>query len=281
MVSSDETDRAEVRVQQSGMARWWPLLVFAILIAVVVVVGVVFGLVGRPTCTSSRHSHAPDLKLVGKPVILCETLEAGPEKLACAEPTFGPDLVVSSRDLADSVRVEWVQFTDPEDCAIQEQMIEKCGWRRLLRFTTTLINQGDEAIVFGDPAASDLYHFSPCHGHYHMDDFTAYELVRGGTVVAAGRKQGFCLRDNERVHRRLRGKDTCAKGKFDCAYQGISAGWADVYGAHLDGQWIDITDLQDDGVYILRVAVNRNRSIPESQFTNNTAEVEIELRWSR
>ena len=40
-----------------------------------------------------------------------------------------------------------------------------------------------------------------------------------------------------------------------CSDQGIQAGWADVYGAHLDCQWIDVTDVPA-GIYTLEIEVN-------------------------
>lgn len=33
------------------------------------------------------------------------------------------------------------------------------------------------------------------------------------------------------------------RSRFDCAHQGLSEGWSDLYAKDLDCQWIDITDV--------------------------------------
>ena|SRR3990167_3125336 len=66
------------------------------------------------------------------------------------------------------------------------------------------------------------------------------------------------------------------QAKYDCGFQGIQAGWVDVYGPSLDCNWIDITDVPD-GNYILSVHINPNRIFAEETFTNNISEVEITI----
>ena len=57
--------------------------------------------------------------------------------------------------------------------------------------------------------------------------------------------------------------------QFDhCGYQGISAGWADVYHRGLDCQWIDITGVPS-GRYVLEVAINPAHVIQEHNYSNN------------
>ena len=48
----------------------------------------------------------------------------------------------------------------------------------------------------------------------------------------------------------------------------------DYYGADLDCQWIDITDIKP-GIYTLRVEVNVHRRLLESTFDNNAAYVQV------
>jgi len=53
-------------------------------------------------------------------------------------------------------------------------------------------------------------------------------------VELTGHKQAFCLRDTTQMV-------SGVAGKYHCGNQGISAGWADTYGAELDCQWLDVT----------------------------------------
>jgi Lysyl oxidase len=75
------------------------------------------------------------------------------------------------------------------------------GYRRLLRFETTIINGGDGDLVVGSPTdPNNPYHsvfiFSPCHMHDHIIGFADYKLLRqDGSTAAAGHKQAFCLED--------------------------------------------------------------------------------------
>lgn len=99
-----------------------------------------------------------------------------------------------------------------------------------------------------------------------------------------GRKQGFCIEDSRRY---LDTPRASCEDKYDCGNQGIQVGWVDNYGSSLDCQWygdsilihqrliqfrIDITDVEP-GDYILRVEVNPERTILESNFENNYQEI--------
>jgi hypothetical protein len=76
-------------------------------------------------------------------------------------------------------------------------------------------------------------------------------LDSNNNLKVAGRKQAFCLEDVL--------IDPIAinppQKTFNCTNQGISRGWADVYGSSLDGQWLDVTGITP-GNYSLRVTVN-------------------------
>jgi hypothetical protein len=56
----------------------------------------------------------------------------------------------------------------------------------------------------------------------------------------------------------------------------MSAGWADIYSSGLDCQFIDITDVEP-GTYTLRIETNFDRQLPDSDLSNNFAEMEIEV----
>jgi len=180
-----------------------------------------------------------------------------------------PDLTVDLDDLRPSVTLERQQF-DPTSCEIQEGCIEAAGERRLLSFTTTTPNFGTADLALGDPATSPLFEWSPCHGHYHFKGYARYRLLdASGTVVVRGRKQAFCLTDLRRYDSFPLARPN---GQFDC--NGISRGWADIYGNGLACQYLDITNVPA-GSYTLEITVNPDRVVPELRYDNNTVTVPV------
>lgn len=174
-----------------------------------------------------------------------------------------PDLTIDTRRFAGKMNIVERRF-GPEDCAVQEGGVGATGDRRLLRFDTVVLNAGDGDLVVGDRAAADnayrpLFEYATCHGHYHIRGFSEYDLLRAEdrSVVVKGRKLGFCFRDSE---------DYRGEGgwRYNCGNQGITSGWADVYGRDLDGQWIDITGVPP-GNYIVRVTINASGSFDEGE----------------
>lgn len=166
-------------------------------------------------------------------------------------------------------------FVEPDSCLLYEGCVEAPGWRRVLRFDTYTPNAGSRDLTMGVPSNHpDLFHFSECHGHYHFDGYANYQLLDGGgTPVALGHKQAFCLID-------LTDWSGWDNWNYNCGNQGISVGMGDVYGAGLDCQFIDITDVTP-GDYTLRVELNQplpETSIPplvERNYDNNIAEVPV------
>jgi len=152
-------------------------------------------------------------------------------------------------------------------------VVEGCatvGTHRLLTFTTETRNIGGGDLFLGNPATNSLFHYASCHGHYHFEEFADYTLLdSGGNVVAAGHKVGFCLED-------VRAWSPTANptSRYNCNNQGIQAGWADVYGAGLPCQYIDVTGL-DAGNYSLRMVVNPAGLIAETTTNNNVTTVPV------
>ncbi|MFT4624403.1 MAG: hypothetical protein ACI8PZ_003062, partial [Myxococcota bacterium] len=184
-----------------------------------------------------------------------------------------PDLTVDAVTLEASATVS-LEFIEPDGCELIEGCVLAAGMRRLLRFTSTVPNHGVGDMFLGPPDAEENPHFvySDCHGHYHFDGFARYELVTpDGEVAAPGHKQAFCLMDILRD-----GRDGPQSPTYNCAYQGISIGWADVYGSHLDCQYVDVTDVPP-GDYILRVVLNEAERLAESDYLNNITEVPVHL----
>ena len=185
-----------------------------------------------------------------------------------------PDIWVEQDTLQDSLSIS-TKNIGPNDCVLVEGCVDASGTRTLLRFDTETPNTGAGDLHFGRPTDNpDVFVWSECHGHYHFDSYAWYDLRdSNGTIVATGHKQAFCLMDFN-VH-----DDPISAGpsEYDCSYQGISAGWADTYGAYLDCQWVDVTDVPP-GTYELTVRLNTDRIVAEEDYDNNeaTATVTIE-----
>ena len=87
--------------------------------------------------------------------------------------------------------------------------------------------------------------------------------------ITSTTKIGFCLLDSWNVL-------GTHPGRYNCQNQGLSIGWADIYGRQLDCQWVDITDVAA-GNYTLRITVNANEAIDESNYDNNSVDVPITI----
>lgn len=129
--------------------------------------------------------------------------------------------------------------------------------------------------------------FHPLHGHWHLDSFAAYELrkvTKKGAVdmtdtglVATSGKVSFCMMDTQPVG----GYDesqtqTGFYATCTGVYQGISAGWEDVYDFTLPGQQIIVKDIPD-GTYALVVKSNVDGQLFETDYTDNVAHEIITL----
>jgi hypothetical protein len=175
------------------------------------------------------------------------------------------DLVVKVSDLLAELSVAEFNFS-ALSCSVVEGCVGGVGRRRLLRFSVSLLNQGQADVVLSDPAMHPLsFHFSPCHQHFHYHDVAEYSLISNGKTDLVGHKSAFCLEDTTQ---QLVGRHIPCLPRFNCTHPGIQRGWSDYYGADLDCQWIDVTHLPA-GEYSLRVEVNQARIIAESSFDNN------------
>ncbi len=153
----------------------------------------------------------------------------------------------------------------------------------ILRFAGTTNNLGPADVVVGDPGCPDCdtnplalcvnpnFICAPAdgHGHGHYQNFASYELLdeTGQYVVAQGHKQGFCLRDT-----------SCSFGsaKYDCDFQGLTAGCSDVYGRTLGCQYIEITGVPG-GNYLVRMTTDPLDLFEEADETNNSHEVPVTI----
>ncbi|XP_066492514.1 protein-lysine 6-oxidase-like [Tiliqua scincoides] len=188
-----------------------------------------------------------------------------------------PDLIPDPYFIQAATYVQRVQMYALR-CAAEENCLARSAYRPevsdisyrvLLRFPQRVKNQGTADFLPVKPQHAWEWH--SCHQHYHsMDAFSNYDLLDAFThrKVAEGHKASFCLEDT-----------TCDAGfqrRYACTAhtQGLGPGCYDTYNANIDCQWIDITDVPP-GNYILKVMVNPDFLVAESDFTNNVARCDV------
>jgi hypothetical protein len=187
------------------------------------------------------------------------------------------DFAVDADAAARSLEVVERVF-DEDDCTVLEGAVLASGRRRLLRFDTVVANLGALDCVVGDPTdpepplSPDAFEYHDCHGHYHLEGWAAYELrFPDGTLAAIGHKQSFCVGDTFAV-----APGASSRG-YDCAFQGLSSGWADVYDRGVPGQWVDVSGLAG-GDYVLVITVNPDGALFEADDRRpNVAQVDVAL----
>jgi hypothetical protein len=177
-----------------------------------------------------------------------------------------PDLALVAAQMDGTTVVTDTMFA-PDACELVEGCIGAAGLRRLLRFATVTENRGPGDLDLGPvppPGVSaGIFVWSPCHMHHHVAGYASYELRDASSgVVMGGHKQAFCLEDDEQV------EPLGPTHGYHCNVQGISPGWADVYGNGLPCQWLDITDVAP-GTYTLHVAIDGTGVLPDADPTNN------------
>jgi len=188
------------------------------------------------------------------------------------QPELLPDLSVDATYLANTLEIQTRSF-NTSSCAWVEGCLNGLGERRLLRFGTRTPNFGTADLNIGPPAGNPNLVWSPCHGHYHFEDYAEYRLVdMEGNVVATGHKQAFCLMDINRLDPNA----PRTSGHYGCSNQGISMGWADTYSAGTECQWIDITGVPA-GQYQVEIHVNPARVFGELDYSNNISRATIEI----
>ncbi|KAI8803483.1 Lysyl oxidase [Cladochytrium replicatum] len=194
-----------------------------------------------------------------------------------ALPDFEPD----SNYLKQTLSIDFVN-ADADPCLIRENCLSGPGVRKVLRFGTMVHNRGSADAFLGHPPSSRedtgsspvYWHFDSCHNHFHFEEYANYEILvpdRNQQLqsVGGGHKNGFCLEDLK-----------CPDGiplKYNCTFQGVQKGCADIYDDSLACQWIDITELDREENLVVKVTINPNRFFPELRYDNNVAEIAVKL----
>jgi hypothetical protein len=183
--------------------------------------------------------------------------------------------------------------------------------RKLLRFTTTILNYGagpfevrgnrprtdvpfriDQVVYRSDGTtrrirtAAQFAYAGDGHDHHHVRRMATYHLW-GSSGTLRDSKIGFCFFDTtprylslprapSSRHYRESG---CGTRRSVFTRTGISVGWGDRYPWNFAYQWIDISGLPA-GTYTLRSAVDLFRYFTESRETNNCSYVRLSIRSS-
>jgi len=141
-----------------------------------------------------------------------------------------------------------------------------------MRFDTDVLNI-DPLSSFSVGDSSPFLRYAFCHQHFHFDGFAQFSLYDfcGIQKIRGGEKRAYCMEDVERI---LNGPGIPCDSAFSCNSQGISPGWADVYTADLDCQWITLRSTDEVFVpgnswYKLQMCTNVERNFMENTFDNN------------
>lgn len=203
-------------------------------------------------------------------------------QIGAPDETSGPDMGALRFATAVANRGDYAfdLFGTPEDPVAQTSKAHQCvAWA-----TGRVCSARREVGRF-------VWH--PEHGHHHFEDFALYELrklKRNGRpdmkprgLVAGGTKVSFCLMDIEPDEGEPGSGGgfpfghplylSCAAGS---GFQGVSAGWRDVYGKSLTGQQI-LLDGIPDGTYALVVTTDPGEALLESSKEDNVAVTGVSL----
>jgi hypothetical protein len=136
-----------------------------------------------------------------------------------------------------------------------------------------------------EPSAAELvYSSADGHEHWHLQRAAKYSLwnLAKSAEVAPAMKVGFCLDDSEhvepgvgpseKVYADSTGREFCRQHQPEATslFEGISAGWRDLYSSNLAFQWVDASSVLP-GEYFLREDVNTTGAIKETGGANTPA----------
>jgi hypothetical protein len=151
-------------------------------------------------------------------------------------------------------------------------------------FTTNQPENDVERPHVEEPSPGEMvYVNADGHHHWHLQHVARYSLWNAAKTaeVAPAQKVGFCLDDSQHVEEGVgpvgpvysaAGQSFCQRYNPDATsvYQGISAGWRDIYPAGIAFQWVDVSDVVP-GEYWIREDVNPDGVVKEEGGANAPA----------
>ena len=141
--------------------------------------------------------------------------------------------------------------------------------------------------TFYDDSSRDprmIFEFEDGHDHWHLKDAARYSLWNEARTaeVAPAMKTGFCLIDSQRrethgpssaVYSTGGSNNFCGQDEPNrtSLFEGVSAGWRDIYPRTLAFQWVDVSDTSP-GRYWLRSEADPDNWAVESNEVNPPAD---------
>ena len=195
---------------------------------------------------------------------------------------------------------------------LSDWKLEVVNGRRLLRFTTIMVNRGPghfevrgsrpstavnrmaiDQVIFNDGGgsrrrATGSYgtYAGDGHDHWHVNGIMTYELYRASNarIARAGAKTGFCFFDTTKWRVSLPGARTspyyqeswCGTQQTLANRVGISVGWGDRYPWNFAYQWVDVTNLAG-GRYVVRSTVDIQDWFDEVEEYDNCRWAKIQI----
>ncbi len=186
------------------------------------------------------------------------------------------------------------------------------GKEKVLRFTADVFNDGDGPLqvtgVRSGPEEPDLqvsqeilqvdggwrlvetdaimrYETVDGHDHFHLQEFQDYRMrPEGSDEWRSSRKEGWCLRDDGSLRdkpSRYSDEDYyCGEDEeteLTELTQGMTEGWVDSYNWYLEGQYIELKDLQLPGNFCLEAEADPNDSLIEKNDDNNVTSTLVHI----
>ncbi len=221
----------------------------------------------------------------------------------------GTLLEVPAASAAAPLQLPDLRMAKPRDVRLVRQ-----HGRRLLRFTTIIVNEGRGPMdMVGSRACRAIrrcptmrvrqrirrtdgtwqvrstdarmqYEVGDGHRHWHLVDFEEYRLFRLGVSdpkPRVGAKFGFCFFDVSRIRpfggpsRRYLERD-CGSPTSLKVHVGLSGGWSDVYPWNFAGQYVDVTGVPR-GEYLLCVTADPRKSLRQVTTRNDQAWVRLRI----
>jgi hypothetical protein len=139
-----------------------------------------------------------------------------------------------------------------------------------------------------------VYDTTEGHDHWHFSGFAEYRILEFvddttvGSEVRSSPKVGFCLLDHLAHNSSACGCCSTIEGQ-EAPYaiyegencenlepMGISVGWYDLYNINLEGQFIDVTEV-DNGVYWLQSIVDPDDYLNQTNQADDTAMIRVQV----